>query len=168
MGLRDASIYQNYLIIDEVKNMKGILGWFLRKTLKEENIDRQINEMYLKADACKKEKFFYKGSILPTKYVREHGRLSSEDYIKILKAYKGRILAITGRGDVQADYRKLDSLKNMENATICTPEKLNHMLRDNDNEPSIMNVKKEYKKCFKKSISSDLKNIINDFMKKVN
>ena len=56
----------------------------------------------------------------------------------------------------------------MENATICTPEKLNHMLRDNDNEPSIMNVKKEYKKCFKKSISSDLKNIINDFMKKVN
>ena len=168
MGLRDASIYQNYLIIDEVKNMKGILGWFLRKTLKEENIDRQINEMYLKADACQKEKFFYKGSILPTKYVREHGRLNSEDYIKILKAYKGRILAITGRGDVQADYRKLDSLKNMENATICTPEKLNHMLRDNDNEPSIMNVKKEYKKCFKKSISSDLKNIINDFMKKVN
>ena len=48
--------------------------------------------MYLKADACQKDKFFFNGSILPTKYVREHGELSSEDYIKILRAYKGRIL----------------------------------------------------------------------------
>lgn len=167
MGLRDASIYQNYLIIDEVKNMKGLLGWFLRKVIIKEKIEKQINEMYLKADACQKDKFFFNGAILPTKYVREHGRLSSEDYIKILRAYKGRILAITGRSDVQADYRKLDSIKDMENALVYTPDKLNHMLRDVDDELSIMNVKKEYKKCFKKGISRDLKNKIESFIEEV-
>ena len=27
-----------------VKDMKGILGWFLRKTLKKESIEKQISE----------------------------------------------------------------------------------------------------------------------------
>ena len=41
MSLKDAMMYQNYLVLEQVKDMKGILGWFLRKTLKKENIEKR-------------------------------------------------------------------------------------------------------------------------------
>lgn len=167
MSLKDASLYQNYLLIEEVKNMKGILGWFLRKIIKPDQIEEQVEEVYTKAEQCTKDTFFYKGSILPTKYIKEHGSLSKEDYIKILKAYRGRILAITGKSDVQADYRQLEVLNDQENAIIYTPEELNHMLRDIDTEPSIMNIKKEYKLSLKKPISSKLSSSIKDWSKQI-
>ena len=35
MGLKEAMLYQNYLVIEQVQDMKGILGWYLRKNLKK-------------------------------------------------------------------------------------------------------------------------------------
>ena len=146
MGLKEASLYQNYLVLEQVKDMKGILGWYLRKTLKLDKIEEQVSEPFDIAEKTQKDKFFYKGSILPTKYLREHHKLTDKEYIELLKSYKGKILAITGKSDVQADYRKLQSIESLENATIFTPEELNHMLRDIEDKPNIMNIKKEYKK----------------------
>ncbi len=167
MGLKEASLYQNYLVLEQVKDMKGILGWYLRKTLKSDKIEEQVSELFDIAEKTQKDKFFYKGSILPTKYIREHHKLTDKEYIELLKSYKGKILAITGKSDVQADYRKLQSIENLENATIFTPEELNHMLRDIEDKPNIMNIKKEYKKSFKKEISPKLKRIIKDWVKKL-
>ena len=167
MGLKEASLYQNYLVLEQVKDMKGILGWYLRKTLKSDKIEEQVSELFDIAEKTQKDKFFYKGSILPTKYIREHHKLTDKEYIELLKSYKGKILAITGKSDVQADYRKLQSIESLENATIFTPEELNHMLRDIEDKPNIMNIKKEYKKSFKKEISPKLKRIIKDWVKKL-
>ena len=167
MGLKEASLYQNYLVLEQVKDMKGILGWYLRKTLKSDKIEEQVSEPFDIAEKTQKDKFFYKGSILPTKYLREHHKLTDKEYIELLKSYKGKILAITGKSDVQADYRKLQSIESLENATIFTPEELNHMLRDIEDKPNIMNIKKEYKKSFKKEISPKLKRIIKDWVKKL-
>ena len=166
MGLRDASLYQNYLVLEEVKDMKGILGWYLRKVLKKESIDKQVEDLFSKGEESKKDIFFYRGAILPTKYIREHNAMNGEDYVKLLREYDGRVLAITGKSDVQADYRRLDDIKEEDNVTVCTPDKLNHMLRDVDGEVSIMNVKQEYKKCLKKEISPSLKNIIGEWSSK--
>ena len=165
MSLKEASLYQNYLVIEEVKNMKGILGWFLRKIVKKEKIELKVEEMYKKAEECTKDTFFYSGSLIPTKYVKEHGALSKEDYIKLLKTYKGKILAVTGKSDVQADYKQLEALKEEENITVMMPEELNHMLRDINTTPSIMNIKQEYKECLKKEISPKLKMIIRNWTK---
>ena len=167
MGLKEASLYQNYLVLEQVKDMKGILGWYLRKTLKSDKIEEQVSEPFDIAEKTQKDKFFYKGSILPTKYLREHHKLTDKEYIELLKSYKGKIIAITGKSDVQADYRKLQSIESLENATIFTPEELNHMLRDIEDKPNIMNIKKEYKKSFKKEISPKLKRIIKDWVKKL-
>ena len=82
---------------------------------------------------------------MPTKYIIEHGSLTKEDYIELLKEYKGKILAITGMSDVQADYRVLEDISLLDNVTISSPEQLNHMLRDTDGESNILNIKKEYK-----------------------
>ena len=167
MSLRDAMMYQNYLVLDQVKDMKGILGWFLRKTLKKESIEKQISDFFLKAEHSKKNVYFYKGSIIPTKYTREHNALTKEDFIELLKAYKGKILALTGKADVQADYRVLDEISSFDNVTISTPEQVNHVLRDVDGESNIINIKKEYKLSFKKPISTKIKKSIKDWTEKL-
>lgn len=167
MSLKDAMMYQNYLVLDQVKDMRGILGWFLRKILKKESIEKQISDFFLKAEHSKNNMYFYKGSILPTKYIREHNALTKEDYIELLKAYKGKILALTGKSDVQADYRVLEEISSFDNVTISTPEQVNHVLRDVDGQSNIMNIKKEYKLSFKKPISSKIRDSIKDWSEKL-
>ena len=167
MSLKDAMMYQNYLVLEQVKDMKGILGWFLRKILKKESIEKQISDFFLKAEKSKKNVYFYKGSIISTKYTREHNALTKEYFIGLLKAYKGKILAITGKSDVQADYRVLEAISSFDNVTIDTPEQVNHVLRDVDGESNIMNIKNEYKLSFKKPISTKIKNSIKDWSGKL-
>lgn len=163
MSLKDAIMYQNYLVLDQVKDMKGLLGWVLRKILKKENIEKQVSELFSKAEETNKDMFLYRGSIMPSKYIKEHNALTKEDYIKLLEAYKGKVLAITGTSDVQADYRVLDEISTLDDVTIYTPKQVNHVLRDVDGKSSIMNFKKEYKLSFKKPISPKLKNSIKDW-----
>ena len=167
MSLKDAMMYQNYLVLEQVKDMKGILGWFLRKTLKKESIEKQISDFFLKAEHSKKNVYFYKGSITPTKYTREHNALTNECFIELLKAYKGKVLAITGQSDVQADYRVIEKISSFDNVTMDAPEKVNHVLRDVDGESNIINIKKEYKLSFKKPISTKIKKSIQDWSEKL-
>lgn len=165
MGLKEAMLYQNYLVFEQVQNMKGILGWYLRKTLKKETIESKVEEIYEKAEKSKKPTYFYGGSFIPTKYMKEHHSLTSEEYIKVLKEYRGKILAITGKSDVQADYRTLESIEGLENVTIYTPENVNHLLKESEEQENIFNVKREYKKSFKKNIHQSIKDTIQDWSK---
>lgn len=167
MSLKDAMLYQNYLVVEHVKDMKGILGWFLRKTLKPDKIEEQVSGLFNKAEQTQKDTFFYKGSIIPTKYIREHHELTNKSYIELLKTYKGKILAITGKADIQADYRKLELLEDIDGITIETPEGVNHLLKDIDTEPNILNIKKEYKLSFKKRISPKIKKPIEEWLKQL-
>ena len=50
MGLKEAMLYQNYLVIEQVQNMKGILGWYLRKVLKKEKIEKEVSDIYERAE----------------------------------------------------------------------------------------------------------------------
>ena len=167
MSLKDAMVYQNYLLLEEVKDMKGILGWYLRKVLTKSKIDSQINGIFDKARKSKKDLLFYGGSIIPTEYIKQHEALTKEDYIEMLKSYKGEILALTGKSDVQANYKLLESISSLENITISTPDHVNHLLRDVDSESNIMNLKKEYKLSIKKPISTKIKASIKDWVNKL-
>ena len=166
-SLKDAMIDQNYLLLEEVKNMKGILGWYLRKVLKEETIMNQINGIFDKAKESKKDMFFYRGSFMPTDYIKQHEALTKEDYIEMLKAYKGEILAITGKKDVQASYKYLEPIQDLENVTISTPDNMTHMLRDTTDPISILNIQKEYAKQGKEPLSKELKLSIEDWSKRI-
>lgn len=166
LGLKEAMLYQNYLVLEQVSDMKGILGWYLRKVLNKESIEKQVSDMFEKAEESKKDIFFYRGSFIPTKYMREHHKLTSDEYLKLLKEYKGKILAITGKSDVQADYRTLDSIVS-DNVSISTPENVNHLLKEQDGNPDIMNVKKIYKKSFKKEIAPSVRSSIEEWMKNI-
>ena len=157
MGLKEAMLYQNYLVLEQVKNMTGILGWYLRKILKKDKIEKQVFDLFDKAEKSDKPRYFYRGVFLSTKYMKEHHSLSGEDYIELLKAYKGKALAITGKADVQADYKRLEDISDIDGITVYMPDKVNHVLRDVETEPNIMNVNKEYKKVLKKEISPEIK-----------
>lgn len=167
MSLKDAMLYQNYLILDQVKDMKGILGCFLRTKINKVSIEKQISDFFSKAEHSDKNIYFYKGSIISTKYIREHNALTKETFINLLKQYKGKILALTGMSDVQADFRALEDISLFDNVTISTPKQVNHVLRDVDGELNIMDIKREYKLSFKKPISSKIRTSINDWSEKL-
>ena len=110
---------------------------------------KQIDGMFEKAEKSKKNWMFYRGSIMPTAYVREHNQMTSEAYLEILKKYSGRILALTGTADLQADHESLGVLYSLPNATIFAPNGVNHMLRKVEGKNSMLDVMKQYKKQFR-------------------
>lgn len=167
MGLREAMLYQNYLILEHVNSMKNMIGWYLRKVLKKDKIEKQVNGLFEKANESNKTRYFYRGMMFNTKYMREHYKLTNQEYVKLLKEYRKKVLAITGKSDVQADYRRLDDIKEIDNIVVYTPDKVNHLMREVDNEPNIMNIKKEYKRVLKKPISSGIKDKIGEWIKDI-
>lgn len=164
--LKSAMEYQNYKILEEFKNKKGLVAWLINKTVKKEKIQKQLDDFYDKAKKSPKDTFFYRGAFIPTKWVKEHGELTNEDYVQMIKEYNGRVLAITGKSDLQADYTCLESLKEFENVTTYTPENVNHILREVDDNNSVLTIQKQYKRLSKQPIHKGTQEKIEEFLER--
>ena len=164
MCLKSAMEYQNFAVLDEFKDKKGLLAWFINKTMNKEKVKKQLNALYDKAKNSPKDTFFYKGAFLPAKWMREHGALTDEDYIKMIEEYNGKVLAITGQADLQADYTYLDKIAEFENITTYTPDKVNHMLKEIDDTNSILTVQKQYKRLAKNPMHEGTQRQIEEFL----
>lgn len=164
MCLKSAMEYQNIELLNEFKNKKGFLAWFINKTMSKEKVKKQINTFYEKAKNAKKDTFFFKGASLPAKWIKEHGDLTDEDYIKMIEEYNGKVLAITGRADLQADYTCLDKIAEFENVTTYAPERVNHMLKEIDDNNSILTVQKQYKRLVKNPMHKGTQSQIEKFL----
>jgi len=164
MCLKSAMEYQNFAVLDEFKDKKGLLAWFINKTMNKEKVKKQLNALYDKAKNSPKDTFFYKGAFLPAKWMREHGALTDEDYIKMIEEYNGKVLAITGQADLQADYTYLDKIAEFENITTYTPDKVNHMLKEIDDNNSILTVQKQYKRLAKNPMHEGTQRQIEEFL----
>lgn len=149
MSLKEAMFYQNDQILEEAKNGKGFVYWLMRKTTKPEQVNKQVEGIFEKANKTNKDKFFYRGSILPTRYMQEHGSLTGADFVEKLKNYNGKVLAITGTGDIQANYKTLGQLEGQEHIEIFTPEGVNHIFREVDDNNSLLTYMKQYKRLSK-------------------
>lgn len=157
-------LYQNYLVVEQEQSMNGIFGWYLRKVLKKDKIKKQVSALFDKAIKSNKPRYFYNGAFLNTKYMKEHASLTNEDYVNILREYRGRVLAITGKSDIQADYRVLNSISLFDGVTVYTPQGVNYVLRKNDSETNVFNIKKEYRKVLKKDIYQGVKDTIENWL----
>jgi len=164
MCLKSAMEYQNIAVLNEFKDKKGLLAWFINKTMNKEKVKKQLNALYDKAKNSPKDTFFYKGAFLPAKWMREHGALTDEDYIKMIEEYNGKVLAITGQADLQADYTYLDKIAEFENITTYTPDKVNHMLKEIDDNNSILTVQKQYKRLAKNPMHEGIQRQIEEFL----
>lgn len=164
--MKDALIYQNCLVIDKFKDKKGFMAWYIKKELTKEKINRQFNKLFDRASRTLKPRYFFNGGVFNTKYMREHGSLTSQDFINILKKYRGKILAITGTADLSMDYHMLDSIMGIENVTIYTPYNVNHILREIDDSNDVMKAKQQYKRLSTKPIHNETREVICKWLEK--
>ncbi len=143
-SMKDALLYQNELVEDEFQHKKGLLGMLLRSQVSKEKTNAKVDAMFQKCVNTEKGRVFFGGAMLNAKWVREHASYSTEDYIRRLKKYSKPILAVTGTADISMDYRKLSALRDILSAEIFTPSNVNHILREIDDDNSVMTVKKQY------------------------
>lgn len=154
-SLKEAVYYQNNQMLEEAKNGKGFVYWLLRKTAKPEKITKQVEGMFEKANKSNKDMFFYRGAIMPTKYVQEHAALTGADYVEKLRNYSGKVLAITGTGDIQANYQALSAFDGMEHVETFAPNGVNHILREVDDNNSMLTYMKQYKRLAKTPLNPE-------------
>lgn len=164
MCIKDALYYQNRLMGDELPFMKGLTGAIMRKSFDLNKQLALVDDMFRKSKETTKEKVYIKGAGMPAKWLREHGAYTSEDFANILKQYKKPVLAITGKADFQADYRRLDAIQAESHIRCFAPEGLTHILRVNDGDNSILNVKKSYRRLIKEPIDAELIKTIKEWL----
>ena len=164
MCLKSAMEYQNFKMLDEFKDKKGLLAWIINKTITKEKVKKQLTDLYEKARKAKNDTFFFRGAFLPTKWMKEHGALADEDLIKMIEEYNGRVLAITGQADLQADYTCLDKIAEFENVITYAPPNTNHMLKEIDDNNSLLTVQKQYKRLAQNPMHQGTQNEIEEFL----
>ena len=150
--------------MEEFKDKKGLLALIINKTISKEKVQKQLNALYEKAKKAKKDTFFFRGAFLPSKWLKEHGSLTDEDFISMIEEYNGKVLAITGQADLQSDYTYLDKIAEFENVTTYAPAKVNHMLKEIDDNNSILTVQKQYKRLAKNPMHDGTQKQIEKFL----
>lgn len=151
-SMKEALLYQNHLAAQEFQHKKGLIGMLLRSQTSQEKTNRKIDAMFQKCTATNKDRVFFSGAMLNARWVREHASYSAEDYIELLQQYGNPILAITGTADLSVDYKFLATLTDIPFVEVFTPDGINHILREIDDNNSLMKVKKQYLRLSKKPI----------------
>lgn len=162
--MKDALLYQNYLAAEEFAKKKGLLGMLLRSQTSQEKMNAKVDAMFQKCIFAKKDRVFFGGTMLNAKWVKEHASHRSEDYVALLEQYGKPILAVTGTADISTDYRRLSALQNIPLAESYTPHNVNHVLREIDDDNSVMTVKKQYGRLAAQPIHSDTEQYIKKWL----
>ena len=168
VSLKDALRYQSMLAGKEFESKKGIKGALLRRLSSEDKINSNQDEMFSKADASDGDTMRFKGMKMSAKWLREHESHTSEDYVRILKDCGKPVLAITGTADVQADYHALEAFGDAGNVTVYAPERVNHILREIDDDNEITGLSKQYKRLASRPIYEGIKHIIRSWLEQFN
>lgn len=162
-GVFDSSGYQMDRIFKEIKEMKGLKGFFLRLLANEKRAKKANAKIYAKIMASDKEVYNFNGKKMSGKWFREHKNFVVDSALAVAEC---PILAMTGKKDVQVvpeHARKIGEIASspFEYHII---EDLNHMLRKQEEPPSMMNIKKIYKKSLGMPIDSELIGYLNAWM----
>jgi hypothetical protein len=107
--------------------------------------------------------FFYK---LNAKWYRE---IIQYDPIPDWEQIDCVVLAIAGVKDVQVPILNIETIKNLvpnaASVTAMNIENMNHILKTQEGEPSIMNVMTDYKNVVEKELAPELIHSIQNFLK---
>lgn len=163
-SLKDALYYQNKLVAADIQHQSGLQGTILRRSFSLEKQLAMLDDMFRKSAETDKDTIFVKGSPMPAKWLKEHGSYTSEDYVQKLKQYGKPVLAVTGTADVHVDHHWLDALDGISHIRCCAPEKINHMLRKIDDDNSILNLNKQYRRLLKQPIHTEIQSIMNEWL----
>lgn len=164
MCLKDALRYQSRLVGEQIENTGGIKGKLFKKLASKEKIESNQDEMFGKASETQGDTMSMKGAKMSAKWVREHDSYTTEDLVNMLKSYGKPVLAITGTADLSSDYHFLDAIDGMPGITCYVPQNVNHILREIDDDNSIMKVKKQYVRLASKPMHQGTKDTIDTWL----
>ncbi|WP_175638076.1 alpha/beta hydrolase [Metabacillus schmidteae] len=167
-NLEEPMAYQNQLIIDEIKSLKGLKGIMLRMLVTEKKIKKQAVDLKSKIEQSQGDTMRYQLKKIPVRWFREHYSFSTEMIIDILKNSQCPIVAITGDKDVQANPANLKRIEQLEkpDATSVIIQNMDHMLKEFHGERTMLNLLKQYKNEAKDPIHNILKEELKDWLTK--
>ena len=154
MSLYSALKYQNYLVLQEIINMKGFKGWFYRKFINQNNYLNNVNKMFKRACGTEKDIIKLQGMKIPAKWTREHAQYTDKILTDAIVDAGCPILAITGDKDVQAppsDIARLAML-HQDKITAILIHNMSHILRGFGGEFDMLTLSKQYKKDLEKPL----------------
>lgn len=150
--------YQNYLVLQQIKHMKGFKGWLYNRLVNENNYMNNIINMFHKACKTNKDVIRIQGMKIPAKWAREHAQYSEKILTDILASAEFPILAVTGEDDIQAppeDISRLASLHKDHLTSVQIPH-MSHVLRVCDGKYDMLAIAKHYKKDLVKPLHPEL------------
>lgn len=168
IAIKTAMQGQNYSVLDEIKNMKGIKGALLRALLSEKKLVAKQNKLFDMVSASTEDVIKIQFTKFPAKWLREHLSYSDNDILNMLKATSCPVLAVTGDKDVQANSEDLKAVEALhkENIRSLVLKDMDHILREYKGSKSIMNLKKQYKAEANKTINPELKEELESWLVK--
>jgi pimeloyl-ACP methyl ester carboxylesterase len=166
-SMNESLRYQVEQGIISVQKMTGIKGWLYRLLGVDQMIKSQFeaNMKYVLSTTSDivRIMFFYK---LNAKWYRE---IIQYDPIPDWEQIDCDVLAIAGVKDVQVPILNIETIKNLvpnaASVTAMNIENMNHILKTQEGEPSIMNVMTDYKNVVEKEWAPELIHSIQNFLK---
>ncbi|GAE36263.1 alpha/beta hydrolase family protein [Halalkalibacter akibai] len=154
-SMHEAMIFQREQSVKELQNIKGFKGKLislLKVPQKAAKQGQKFDEKVLKSE---KDVIRYQGIKINAKWFREHFQYNVKSGLEDVEC---PILAITGSRDVQAQPEKVFEIAqytNVETDAVIV-EGMNHMLRDQEEDLGILQIKRVYKDVGNQPLSKEL------------
>lgn len=162
--LNEAITYQQELAYAELKKLRGFKGFIIRTFNVVEKARKKNDAFMEKALNSNKDVIRVGLDRVSRLWLKEHYTYDLfEDYTKITCP----VLAITGKRDIQADYKALENLPKYITSPLETYaiENMNHGLKEQTKAMSILQAKKGYKEDIGKELHHELKSVLKRWLK---
>jgi pimeloyl-ACP methyl ester carboxylesterase len=164
-SMNEAIMFQRDKSVTELKNLKGLKGKLLSFINIAAKAEKQGQKFDQKILASEKDVVRFQGIKINAKWFREHYQY---DVYKGLNQVECPILAVTGSKDLQATPERVyDTVKytNAETEAYII-DGMNHMLRDQEENYGILQLKKAYKNVGNKPLSPALLQLLKKWLDK--
>lgn len=163
LKLDDAMKMQQELAYAEMEKFTGFKGFLIRKLKVTEKLRKKNEKFFEKMRTSEKDVMRMNFVKVSSKWFREHFTYDLlADYEKITCP----VLAITGKKDLQTDYKALEILPEHIHSPLETYviDTMNHGLKEQKEDASILEVKKIYMRDIGKDLHPELKMHLSDWL----
>ena len=164
-SLSEATKYQLDNIAREIQSKKGAVGWLLRKLNVDEKLVKKNKKVMAKIMGSDKDTMRIMLAKINAKWFREHYAYNVSD---ILPSVLCPSLAITGSKDIQVTPQDAEVIASLVNgpSEYYILDGMNHILRNQTEELTILGLKKLYAKNLDKPLDERLVVLLTDWLKR--
>lgn len=161
-ALKSVMMGQNNHVIDEIANKKGLLGFLLNRMITKEKLIKKQANLFDKVNQSDEDFFKISGQMIQAKWLREHLKIDDKHVRDQLSALSVPFLIINGDKDLQIDAESLNALEKIknDNMTLKIIPGMNHLLKQQIDDGSILKLKQIYKKLEKEPVSEALIKVV--------